>query len=101
MPLGSDVYDLGMEWIRQQVLPAPDPMIVSGSGAPYTVPFSSVTPEVGGLTAVERAYYNMPKKKRRRRRLLTPTDFSDLAALKTLTGNNDAFKFAVLKAVRR
>lgn len=39
--------------------------------------------------------------RRRRRRLLTPTDLSDLAALKTITGNNDALKMAVVKAVRR
>ncbi len=40
-------------------------------------------------------------RRRRRRRLLTPTDLSDLAALKTITGNNDALKMAVVKAVRR
>lgn len=40
-------------------------------------------------------------KRRRRRRLLTPTDLSDLAALKTIVGNTDALKFAVTKAVRR
>lgn len=42
-----------------------------------------------------------PCRRKRRRRLLTPTDLSDLAALKTITGNNDALKFAVMKAVRR
>lgn len=40
-------------------------------------------------------------RRRRRRRLLTPTDLGDLAALKTLVGNGDALKFAVMKAVRR
>ena len=95
---GQDIYDLGMEYIRQQILPPTDPMIVSGAGPPYTLPFSAI--DVGGTT-IPSTYYAPKKKRRRRRRLLTPTDFSDLAALKTLTGNNDAFKFAVLKAVRR
>ena len=38
--------------------------------------------------------------RRRRRRLLTNSDLKDLAALKTITGNNDALKMAVIKAVR-
>ncbi len=37
---------------------------------------------------------------RRRRKLLTDGDFKCLATLKTLTGNNDAFKAAVVRAVR-
>lgn len=37
---------------------------------------------------------------RRRRKLLTDGDFKCLASLKTLTGNNDAFKAAVIRAVR-
>ena len=98
VPFGDDIYDIGMDWIRQQVLPPTDPMIVSGSGPPYTLPFSAV--DVGGTT-IPSTYYIPPKKRRRRRRLLSPTDFSDLAALQTLTGNNKAFTFAVMKAVRR
>ena len=42
-----------------------------------------------------------PCRRKRRRRLLTPTDLSDLAALKTIVGNSDALKYAVTKAVRR
>ncbi len=38
--------------------------------------------------------------RRRRPRLLTDRDLKDLAALKTITGNNDALKMAVIKAVR-
>ncbi len=38
--------------------------------------------------------------RRRRRKLLTDGDFKCLASLKTLTGNNDAFKAAVVRAVR-
>jgi len=39
-------------------------------------------------------------RRRRRPRLLTDRDLGDLAALKTITGNNDALKMAVIKAVR-
>ena len=41
------------------------------------------------------------KRRPRRRRLLTATDLNDLAMLKTLTGNSDAFKAAVVRAIRR
>lgn len=44
--------------------------------------------------------YGRPCRRRRRRRLLTNSDLKDLAALKTITGNNDALKMAVIKAVR-
>ncbi len=44
--------------------------------------------------------YGRPCRRRRRRRLLTSSDLKDLAALKTITGNNDALKMAVIKAVR-
>ncbi len=43
--------------------------------------------------------YGRPCRRRRRRRLLTNSDLKDLAALKTITGNNDALKMAVTKAV--
>lgn len=39
-------------------------------------------------------------RRRRRRKLLTESDFAALAKLKSLTGNNEAFKVAVMKAVR-
>ena len=59
--------------------------IATGSGRPY-----STASRTGA-----------PCRRRRRRRLLTPTDQADLAALKAMTGNNDAFKYAIIKAVRR
>ncbi len=45
-------------------------------------------------------YGQVVRCRRRRRRLLTNSDLKDLAALKTITGNNDALKMAVIKAVR-
>ncbi len=58
------------------------------------------TGKPGGSDMDVCAPYNR-KRRRRRRPLLTPTDLNTLAALKTITGNNDALKFAVMKAVRR
>ncbi len=45
-------------------------------------------------------YGRVVRCRRRRRRLLTNSDLKDLAALKTITGNTDALKMAVIKAVR-
>ncbi len=70
-------------------LPAPQQQFVGAQMPPQTV---TVNTQTGKVTACKR---------RRRRRLLTPTDLSDLAALKTIVGNTDALKFAVTKAVRR
>lgn len=42
-----------------------------------------------------------PCRRRRRRRLLTNSDLSDLAALKTIVGGGAAMNSAVMKAVRR
>lgn len=83
-----------------------------GAGTPGIVPGQSGASFTGGgptLNPTSAGYYTDPvtgevkKKKcrRRRRRLLTPTDLSDLAALKSIVGNGDALKFAVTKAVRR
>lgn len=65
--------------------------------AGFTIPGTDINIE-GDLPFID---VTTRRRRRRRRRLLTPTDFGDLALLKTLTGNNDAFKAAVIKAVRR
>ncbi len=49
---------------------------------------------------LDRQTGKMSCRRRRRRRLLTARDLGDLAALKAITGNNDALKMAVIKAVR-
>lgn len=81
--------DLGSAYIQSRFAPAsPPPMAPWGTASPSGAVIDPVTGRVC-------------KRRRRRRRLLTPTDLSDLAALKTITGNNDALKYAVMKAVRK
>ena len=85
-------------WQGQQVGGAPTvytpPTSFAGGMAPVNLP------PPGGSDMDVCAPYGR-RKRRRRRPLLTPTDLNTLAALKTITGNNDALKFAVMKAVRR
>jgi len=85
-------------WQGQQVGGAPQvyasPLQYAGGGGSVNLP-----PTGGSDMDVCAPGYR--RKRRRRRPLLTPTDLNTLAALKTITGNNDALKFAVMKAVRR
>ena len=88
---GDELFDLGLEFVRSKFI-----------GPEVAAPGPSIIPPlIRTVSDVTRAVVARKKKRRRRRRLLTPTDLADLAALKTITGNNDALKFAVLKAVRR
>jgi len=90
----GDLIDLGIDIISNRATGTPPPMQYFGSpGGPATPP-----PVVAGIGRVTRTGV---KCRRRRRRLLTPTDLSDLAALKTITGGGQALNFAVMKAVRR
>jgi len=72
----------------------------SGVGNPPAPPFGSAGTSPGQFPQLT-GTLRMPQKRRRRRRLITPTDLSDLAALKAIVGGGDALKFAVTKAVRR
>lgn len=98
--LGQIITDLGTEYIRGRVQPD-----VFVSGVPTTPAVQPVfwdsAMELLGYDSEGNQVLAPRKRRRRRRRLLTSSDFNDLAALKTLTGNNDAFKAAVIKAVRR
>ncbi len=91
--LGEDIWDASLpgmvtRWFGDEpkpgsTLPALPPRTVNGQRPTYT-----------NMTSGRRC-------RRRRPRLLTPTDLSDLAALKTITGGGQALNFAVMKAVRR
>lgn len=87
MDLGNIVGELAGAWARY------------AQPAGFQIPGTDVTIE-GDLPLIDIGTAKK-KKRRRRKRLLTECDFKDLACLKTLTGNNDAFKCAVIKAVRR
>jgi len=67
-------------------------------GSPTGIPAGRPAAPPGAAPVLDR--YGRPCRRRRRRRLLTNSDLKDLAALKTITGNNDALKMAVIKAVR-
>ena len=97
LDLGSLAGDLirqaGTAYINQQF--APDPVPVASAPVDYNVgplnldPFDLFTDPVTGQQSI------VPKKKkcrRRRRRLATVSDIKDLAALKSVLGNGDAFK---------
>lgn len=93
--VGNLLGTLGSEFIRAKYGPSVSPPTttptfqIPGTGMDISgdLPFVDIT--------------SAKKHRRRRRRLLTPTDFNDLALLKTLTGRSEAFNAAVIKAVRR
>lgn len=100
--LGTSLVTLGSEYIRARY--------GGGQSRPAlnTYPeYSSPGIDIGGyrispdIPLVDIRRVGAGGRRRRRRRLLTPTDYQDLATLKTLTGNNAAFTAAVIKAVRR
>lgn len=78
--------------------------IPSGAAAlpPSAAPVLSNGEDCGNrrYVTLDRQTGKISCRRRRRRRLLTDRDLGDLAALKTITGNNDALKMAVIKAVR-
>lgn len=71
----------------------------TGGTGPTQIPGGSAAMPPSGAFRVDQ-YGRVVRCRRRRRRLLTNSDLKDLAALKTITGNNDALKMAVIKAVR-
>jgi len=98
--LFADVLDWGQAAIDlYTTVTGPQPQIYS----PYPAPanFANVNTPPSGGSDMDVCAPGYRRKRRRRRPLLTPTDLNTLAALKTITGNNDALKFAVMKAVRR
>jgi len=91
MDLGALITDLGTQYIRTRY--APQPTVQPVLNAPF-IPdaVEQFAPwfedGAGNLVA-------MPQKKRcrrRRRRLATKSDLGDLAALKAILGNGEAFK---------
>lgn len=95
LDLGNIITTLGTEYVQARY---------GGSGGMPAVGVPQVMPAFMDYDVeADIPFIDITKtrKRRRRRRLLTPTDFGDLAQLKTLTGNSDAFKAAVIKAIRR
>ncbi len=83
-------------------LPSGLPSYFAGASTgvgPTQIPGGSAAMPPSGAFRVNQ-YGQVVRCRRRRRRLLTNSDLKDLAALKTITGNNDALKMAVIKAVR-
>lgn len=89
---GDFIFETAQQWVGQQLMPATGTAV----SVPRTVGdvIGTTGPPILRPTRIGRC-------RKRRRRLLTPTDLADLAALKTITGNNDALKYAVMKAVRK
>lgn len=73
---------------------------VMAAGTAVARPSGRAASPPGAAPVIYDAYGRPCRPRRRRRRLLTNSDLKDLAALKTITGNNDALKMAVIKAVR-
>lgn len=101
MDWGEILWSMGYEILKQTAGGTPG----SVPGQPGGMSYTGSGPTMPGANPTGATFSNMTswngKRRRRRRRLLTPTDLSDLAALKTIVGNSDALKFAVTKAVRR
>lgn len=96
MDLGSIITDLGTAYIQTKYAPNP-----GFSGPVQTQPAYTVldagsdiidyftNPATGTVTPVVK---KKPCRRRRRRRLATKSDLGDLAALKAILGNGEAFK---------
>lgn len=91
MDLGSIITDLGTQYIKTKYAPQPPVAVqpaysVFDAGSDIIDYFTD--PTTGTVVPVQ------PKKKcrRRRRRLATKSDLGDLAALKAILGNGEAFK---------
>ncbi len=84
---------------QPQIYSPPMPQAFLGPApSPTAIPGGYAASPPGAAPMLDK--YGRPCRRRRRRRLLTNSDLKDLAALKTITGNNDALKMAVIKAVR-
>lgn len=88
--LGGQLVDIGLEALRSRVVQQNTPQPVGffpGIAGPAVVGGAT------GLAADALDLFSSTKKKRRRRkRLATVSDIRDLAALKSILGNGDAFK---------
>jgi len=93
LDLGGLLQTAGEAWIQRELAPTPRP--VSYAPVDYQMgplnldPFDLFTdPATGQQTMVTRRR----KCRRRRKRLATVSDIKDLAALKSVLGNGEAFK---------
>ena len=103
MDLGSLITDLGGQYIQARY-GQPSTGYMPTNGVPPTIPALGPGVAMGmGALAGEALDYFMSedgtigvkkkcKKRRRRKRLATVSDIADLAALKSILGNGDAFK---------
>lgn len=103
MDLGSLIKDLGTSYIQTRyaqpqqipvsfdpygVTPAVAPAVAGGIGLAAGELYDYFTdPATGGVFGTKKK-----KCRKRRRRLATVSDIADLAALKSILGNGDAFK---------
>jgi len=98
----GQVVDFGTDVLSDWINPAVTPIYNFAGPSPVQTlpPYLNPSTLTSGTVKCD-PRTGKPYRRRRRRPLLTPTDLNTLAALKTITGNNDALKFAVMKAVRR
>lgn len=88
--LTGGVIDIGLEALRSRVIKQPQAQPVGFFPAAAV---GTAAGAVAGLAADAVDLFEEKKKKRRRRkRLATVSDIRDLAALKSILGNGDAFK---------
>lgn len=93
MDLGQLITDLGTTYIQTRY--APQPTATVPTVQPALDPFGIGGDIIDYFTAPDGTVVPVKKKKkcrRRRRRLATKSDLGDLAALKAILGNGEAFK---------
>ena len=93
MDLGQLITDLGTTYIQSRY--APQPTAPAVTVQPALDPFGIGGDIIDYFTAPDGTVVPVKKKKkcrRRRRRLATKSDLGDLAALKAILGNGEAFK---------
>ena len=89
--IGGSIIDIGLEALRSRVVQQPQTQFVSALPSVGRVG-AAAAGAATGLGVGEVLDFPTRKKRRRRRRLATVSDIKDLAALKAVLGNGEAFK---------
>ena len=92
--IGGQIIDIGLDALRARAMPRTQTVSYApaAAGAIGRAIGPAAAGAAGGLGLAEVIDFPSKKKRRRRRRLATVSDIKDLAALKAVLGNGEAFK---------
>ncbi len=90
--IGGQLLDIGMSALEARLMPQPQQFIPGAIAAGGALSRAALPVAAGAAGALGVADLFGKKKRRRRRRLASVSDIKDLAALKAVLGNGEAFK---------